>query len=215
MGSKLKTMCSVPDNYQIDSPIVSSPRWTFACIRKRMRLTIDFMQLDARNEEFTQSNYSFPVKFTNDKVVRNLENGVDKILWKVLIGGAAECVQSLLYIVGDVFAIKLLSDGDKGFLVLHNILQDEVLMVIANVYDYLPFGTDQKTGEVGLLLYHTDHEVCSLDTRKLKITKLMKFEEKITCLRVNAAGNILVLTVVLNHNQLRFMRYSAPRSAYD
>ena len=89
-------------------------------------------------------------------------------------------------------------------------------MILPNVKDFCPLGSDPLTGEVRLLLCHSDLEVFVIDTITLTRTDLVKRGESgeiIDGVCMSEFEGTLVIGIWSKHST-RFLKYTPPIKDY-
>ena len=76
--------------------------------------------------------------------------------------------------------------------------------------DFLPFGKESSNGDVKVLLYYTNSEVCLLDTELLKTTKVFDDAKgRIYSVSVNTVEESLAIAILVG-KKVVFLKYKPP-----
>ena len=114
------------------------------------------------------------------------------------------------YLQGSSFALELTMFSMYTCLAIYSPIKDEVILTIPEVISFSPFGSDQATGEVRLLLCYTLLEVFILDTLKLTKTVIFRCVEFIRSVCTNMMTEGFVLIGVWSNNKVRYIKYKPP-----
>ena len=110
----------------------------------------------------------------------------------------------MLHLHGDTFAILAIS-----CLIFYG-LKSKIVSFIREVKGFSPLGVSES-GEVRLLLCHSEKEVFPVDTQTLETTHVLKVEgsERIHTVCTNSFESELIIGVWTD-TKVRFFRYKAP-----